>query len=193
MYTFPITSPTEKPYISPCILQNFNKLLGFQIPFFSLSPCETHKLLKHYKDQIFIKERLNFLTSGWFIMCLQDTEQVCEGMEKLGCGENPEEEWQQQQPVNLVDTQIQNWGKSLSKCDLGDGNDDSEQIGHLGDSFPVCICLFSLFFVIFLVCLMLVLVGFCLVKVKMKSWCVFCGGWSIWVACCLVYVCVCLC
>lgn len=75
-------------------------------------------------------------------MCLQDTEQVCEGMEKLGCDENPKE-WP------LMNTQIENWGKSLKECEDDDENDVIEQITHLGDSFPVCICslcLFSLFF-----------------------------------------------
>lgn len=65
-----------------------------------------------------------------FIMCLQDTEQVCEGMEKLGCDENPQE-WP------LMNTQIENCCKSLTKCEDDDENDDFEQITHLGDSFPL--------------------------------------------------------
>lgn len=72
-------------------------------------------------------------------MCLQDAEQISDGMDKLGLSDHDQNHETWPLDSNFLNTQIENWEKSTT-CD---------QITHLGDSFPVCIYLFLIFQLIF--------------------------------------------
>ena len=85
-------------------------------------------------------------------MCVQEAEQVAEGMDNLGLGDDGENYKSWSLNSELENSKMENWGKGNS----------SGQI-PLGNSFPVCAQLFGLF------CFRVSSVSFCVIVEPLSS------------------------